>query len=448
MRFACSSSSFSAVLALFLLLAPSAESASRILAININSVVHPITVEVMSHAMEQARREKADLLLIRLNTPGGLVESTRHIVEQMNASPVPIVTFVTPSGARAASAGFFLLEAGDVAVMAFGTNTGAASPVLLGGEMDQVMRKKIESDAAAWLRSQTTRRGRNAPLAEKAVLEAKSFSDQEALEARLIDLTVRDEAELLQKLRGFTVKRFDGSERVLQLDSPQITEYQLTWREKAMTALSDPNIAFLILIAGALCLYFEFSAPGMSAPGIIGVILVLLGLSAMSMLPINWMAAALLLVGLAGIALEVKFPTHGALGAGGTAALVLGSLFLIEGPPEMRIHLSTALGVSLPFGIITCMLVTLVVRSQRTKPAMGTSSMIDETGVAITALAPAGKVLVHGEYWDAVSTAPAAAGTSIRVIELTGLQLTVEPVQAQSQALHEDLGSFAQHNKE
>jgi membrane-bound serine protease (ClpP class) len=208
-------------------------------------------------------------------------------------------------------------------------------------------------------------------------------------------------------------------------------EYRLTWRERAMSALSDPNLAFLILIAGALCLYFEFSAPGMSAPGIIGVILLLLGLSAMSMLPINWMAAGLLVVGLASIALEIKFATHGVLGAGGVVALVLGSLFLVEGPPEMRIRLSTALGVSLPFGIITCLLVTLVVRSRRNKAATGISGMIDEMGVAITALAPAGKVLVHGEYWDAMSSVPVAAGASVRVTELTGLQLKVEPSQQQ-----------------
>jgi membrane-bound serine protease (ClpP class) len=432
MRLACLAA---AVFALTLLAQP--RPSSRILAVNVDSVVHPVTVEILQHAIDKAQREKADLILIRLNTPGGLVESTRRMVEQIDTSPVPVVTFVTPSGARAASAGFFLLMAGDVAAMSYGTNTGAASPVLMmggAGDMDPVMRKKVENDAAASLRSQAARRGRNAALAEKAVLEAKSFSDQEALDSHLIDLVVRDEAELLRKLHGFTVTRFDGSQRTLQLESPQVTDYQLSWREKAMQSLSDPNIAFLILIAGALCLSFEFSAPGFGAPGVIGAILLLLGLSAMSLLPINWMAAGLLLVGLACIFLEMKFASHGVLAAGGTLALVLGSLFLVEGPPEMRIRLSTAIGVALPFGIITGLLVTLVVRSRRNKSVTGISGMIDSQGVSVTELSPTGTVRIHGEYWDAISTIPTPAGTPVRVIEwtgTTGLQLKVEPLQQQ-----------------
>lgn len=436
MRFACIRSSrrrsvfpAAAVFALSLFAQPPPP--AKILAVNIDSVVHPITVEIVTHAIDQARREKADLLLIRLNTPGGLMESTRRMVEQIDSSPIPVVTFVTPSGARAASAGFFLLQAGDLAVMSYGTNTGAASPVLMGAEMDPVMRKKVESDAAASLRSQATRRGRDAALAEKAVLEARSFSDKEALENHLIDLNVRDEADLIRQLPGRNINRFDGKQQTLRLD-PQATsvvDYQLTWRERAMKSLSDPNLAFLILIAGALCLYIEFSAPGLSAPGIIGAILLLLGLSAMSMLPINWMAAGLLIIGFGAIILELKVPTHGVLAAGGIAALVLGSLFLVEGPPEMRIRLSTALGVALPFGLITGLLVTLVIRSRGRKAATGMSGMLDQQGVSITELTPAGKVLVHGEYWDAISTEAVPAGVPVRVLALSGpLQLKVEPL--------------------
>ncbi len=429
MRFACKNLTFPALLALFQLALPAQPAPSRILAVNITSVVHPITAEILSHAIEQARREKADLVLIRLNTPGGLVEATRRLVEQIDGSPVPVVTFVTPSGARAASAGFFLLEAGDVAAMTYGTNTGAASPVLMGMEMDPVMRRKVESDAAAWLRSQTTRRGRNAALAEKAVSESKSFSDQEALDSHLIDFIVRDEAELLRKLDGFTVTRFNGATQVLRLGaSSAVVDYKLTWRERAMATLSDPNLAFLILIAGALCLYFEFTTPGMIAPGVIGAILALLGLSAMSVLPINWMAAGLLVIGLACIVLEAKFTSHGVLAAGGISALVLGTIFLVEGPPEMRIRLSTALGVAMPFGVITCVLTTLVVRSRRNKAAGGASGLIAEEGISVTELNPVGKVLVHGEYWNAVSSVHAAAGIRVRVIELDGMELKVEPI--------------------
>jgi membrane-bound serine protease (ClpP class) len=425
MRFACKL----AVSAFLLSQWTATAAAAKVVAITVDGVVHPITVEILSHALEHARNQKADLILIRLNTPGGLIDATRRLVEQIDASPVPVVTFVTPSGGRAASAGFFLLQAGDVAAMAFGTNTGAASPVLMGAEMDPVMRKKVENDAAASLRSQATKRGRNAALAEKAVFEAKSFSDREALDAHLIDLAVRDEAELLQKLHLREITRFDGSRLTLQLDRPEVVEYALTIRERLMSTLSDPNLAFLMLILGALCIYLEFSAPGMIAPGVFGAILVLLGLSAMSVLPINWMAAGLIVVGLSCFVLEAKFTSHGVLGAGGVIALVLGALFLVEGPPEMRIRLGTALGVALPFGLITGFLVVLVVRARANKVVTGASGMIDRTGVSVTDLSPKGMVLVSGEYWNAVSTRQASRGAAIRVLELNGLLLKVAPLE-------------------
>jgi membrane-bound serine protease (ClpP class) len=407
---------------------PEAE-AAKVTAITIDGIVHPITVEILSHALEEARDQKADLLLIRLNTPGGLLEATRQLVEKIDASPIPVVTFVTPSGGRAASAGFFLLEAGDVAAMAFGTNTGAASPVLMGAEMDPVMRRKVENDSAASLRSQAAKRGRNASLAEKAVFEAKSFSDQEALEAHLVDLTVRDEAELLQKLNHREITRFDGSRLTLQLENPVVVDYKPTIRERLMTALSDPNLAFLILILGALSLYVEFSSPGLIVPGVLGAVLVMLGLSAMSVLPINWMAAGLILVGLASFVLEAKFTSHGLLGTAGVVALVLGALFLVQGPPEMRIHLGTALGVALPFGLITFFLVALVVRARANKVVTGASGMIGKTGVSVTDLSPAGKVLIGGEYWNAVCTSNAQPGAAVRVLEIDGLMLKVAPIE-------------------
>lgn len=402
---------------------------SKIVAITVDGVVHPVTVEILSHAFEQARDQKADLILIRLNTPGGLLDATRKLIERIDASPIPVVTFVTPSGGRAASAGFFLLEAGDVAAMAYGTNTGAASPVRIGGEMDPVMRRKVENDSAASLRSQAAKRGRNATLAEKAVFEAKSFSDNEALEAHLVDLTVRDETELLLKLNHREITRFDGSRLTLQLDNPQLVEYRLTIRERLMTGLSDPNIAFLILILGALCLYIEFSSPGLVAPGVFGAILLMLGLSAMSVVPINWMAAGLIVAGLASFVLEAKFTSHGVLGVGGVVALVLGALFLVEGPPELRIRLSTALGVALPFGLITFFLVVLVVRARANKVVTGASGMTGKKGVSVTELSPAGKVLVGGEYWNAVCTNNAPSGAAVRVLELNGLLLKVAPLE-------------------
>jgi membrane-bound serine protease (ClpP class) len=408
-------------------LAGFARSESRVIAVSVDNVVHPITVDILTHAIEQARRERADILLIRLNTPGGLLEAERQMMEKIVASPVPVVTFVTPSGARAASAGFFLLEAGDVAAMADGTNAGAASPVLMGAQMDPVMRKKVENDAAASLRSFASKRGRNADLAQKAVFEAKSFTDREALEAKLIDLTAPDERHLLALLNGREITRFDGRRQTLHLSVPQVVDYEPSIRERIFSSISDPNIAFILLILGALGIYVEFSSPGLIFPGVGGGILVLLGLSGLAVLPINWVGAALLLLSLSFFILELKFASHGILGAGGVVAMILGSLFLINGPPEMRIRISTALAVTLPFAIVTACLLTMVLRARSQRVVTGPTAMLNTTGVALTALSPQGKVFVHGEYWDAVSTMPIAPGASVRVVGVEGLTLTVEP---------------------
>jgi membrane-bound serine protease (ClpP class) len=403
--------------------------APRIVAVTVDGVVHPVTVEIISHALDQASREHADALLLRLNTPGGLLDASRLAIEKLIAAPVPVITFVTPSGGRAASAGFFLLEAGDVAAMANGTNTGAASPVLMGREMDPVMRSKVENDTAALLRSLVSRRGRNTEVAESTVLKAKSFTEKEALDQHLIDLVVSNEADLLDKLEGREVTRFDGHKQTLHTARAVVSEYELTIREKVVRSIADPNLAFLMLLAGALGLYVEFSHPGLIVPGTLGAILLLLGLSGLSVFPINWAGVALLVLAVALFVLEAKFATHGILGVGGTAAMVLGALLLIEGPPEMRIRLGTAIAVTLPFALITILLLTLVIRARAAKVITGTSGMLDEIGVAVTGLDPAGKVFVHGEYWNAEAPAPVAAGVQVRVKAVEGMTLRVEPLQ-------------------
>lgn len=402
----------------------------KVVAVDVDGVVHPITVEIIGHALAQAQRENAELLLVRLNTPGGLFEATRQIVEKILASPIPVVTFVTPSGGRAASAGFFLLQAGDVAAMAAGTRAGAASPVLVGGEMDKTMREKVQSDAAAFMRSIVAKRGRNAALAEKAVLEARSFTDREALENRLIDLVVGDEAELLSRLNGREITRFDGRKVKLTLEQPAVVTYQRSLREEILAAIADPNIALALLVLGALGVYIEFSSPGLIAPGVIGGILVLLGLSALSVLPINWVGVGLLVLALILFVLEAKVASHGILAAGGAVSMVLGALLLVESPlPEMRIRLPVAVGLALPFALITSFLVTLVVRARAEKVTTGTSGMIGEVGVAYTSLSPAGKVFVHGELWNAVANEPVEAGKAVKVVDLRGLTLHVVPAE-------------------
>jgi membrane-bound serine protease (ClpP class) len=418
----------SLALLLLLSLAGFVSAESRVIAVSVDNVVHPITVDMLTHAIDEAKRQRADFLLIRLNTPGGMLEATRQAIEKIVASPIPVVTFVTPSGGRAASAGFFLLESGDIAAMADGTNAGAASAVLLGGQqMDPVLRKKVDSDAAALLRSLASKRGRNADLAEKAVFEAKSFSDREALEHKLIDLVASDEQHLLAQLDGRPIVRFDGRRETLRLSRAQVVDYKPTLREQIISSISDPNIAFILLILGALGIYVEYLSPGLIFPGVAGGILLLLGLSALSVLPINWTGAALLLLSFAFFVLEAKFASHGILGTGAAVAMILGSLLLINGPPEMRIRVSTALTVALPFAAITLFLVSLVVRARAQKVMTGMTAMQNTAGVALTALSPTGKVLVRGEYWNAVSATPVAPGTSIRVVGVEGLTLRVEP---------------------
>ncbi len=394
---------------------------------NIDGVIHPVTVEIVSHAIDEAVRDNASAVLLRLDTPGGLLDATREITSKMVASPVPVIAYVTPSGGRAASAGFFLLEAADVAAMAPGTNTGASSPVLEGQTMDPVMRKKVENDASAWLRSIVTKRGRNTELAEKTIFEAKAFTEKEALDDHLIDLIEPDQTALLNALNGREITRFDGRKQLLDTAAAEVINYQPSARERIVEAVADPNIAFILLVLGALGIYVEFSSPGLIFAGVIGGILVLLGLSGLAVLPINWIGVALLILGISMFVLEAKFTSHGVLGIGGAVAMVLGALLLVNGPPEVRIHLATALAVTIPFAIITMFLVSLAIRARTNKALMSDAGLVNEVAEARTALTPGGKVFVHGEYWDAVSSAPVDAGAPVRVIAVEGMKLRVEP---------------------
>jgi len=415
---------------LALLLTRLSYASPKVVAVDIHSIIHPVTVEIVDRAIAQAQQENADAVLLRLNTPGGLMDAMREITEKIVASPVPVICYVAPSGGRAASAGFFLLEAGDVAAMAPSTNTGAAHPVLLNGQMDPEMKRKAENDAAASLRSLAAKRGRNSALAEKAVLESKSFTEKEALDDDLIELIARDEQDLFAQVDAREVVRFDGRKQRLHLAGATVVVYQPNLRERIISAIADPNIALILIVIGVLGIYAEFSSPGLIAPGVAGAISVLLGLSALSVLPINGTGAALLALAFILFALEAKFVSHGVLTLGGAVAMVLGALLLIDSPvPELRIRWTVAIALALPFALITSLLLTLVVRARANKVVTGSAGMLGEAGVAITALAPAGKVQVHGEYWDAI-VAPGSrveAGSKVRVTSVQGLQLAVKP---------------------
>jgi len=338
---------------LLLLVGASAALASNVVKVRIDDTIQPIAAEYIDRAIERARQTNADAVLIELSTPGGLLDSTRAIIEKILASPVPVIVYVAPTGARAASAGFFILESADVAAMAPGTNTGAAHPVELGGgKMDDIMKTKLENDSAAFMRSFVGPRGRNVALAESAVRESKSWTDQEALQQHLIDVVARDQNDLFHQLDGRTVKRFDGKQLTLHLSGASVDEMQMTLRQRILDFLVDPNIAFLVLAIGALALYVEFNHPGAVLPGVVGVIFILLALFALNLLPTRYAAFTLIMGAFVLFALEAKFATHGVLGIGGIALLTLGGLLLVDGPiPQMRVHLLTALAISVPLGV-------------------------------------------------------------------------------------------------
>jgi membrane-bound serine protease (ClpP class) len=410
-----------------------------VLRVAVNDAIQPVTAEYIGRALAAAAANHDQAVLIEINTPGGLVDSTREIIEKIVASPVPVIIYVTPSGSRAASAGFFILECGDVAAMAPGTNTGAAHPVILGEKMDDVMKMKMENDAAALMRSVVAKRGRNVELAESAVRESKSFTDQEALDKKLIEYIAPNEHDLFRQLNGKSFKRFNGTTVTLSLqgkdkdkdkDEP-VRDYRMTLKERILSYLMDPNVAFILLAIGALALYAEFNHPGAVIPGTVGVVFILLAAFALNLLPVRFAAIAMIIGAFALFAAEAKFASHGVLTTGGIVLLTMGGLFLVDAPiPEMRVHLVTALAVSIPLGLITAFLMSIAVRARRNKIVTGKQGLIGEIGIAQTMLGPSGKVFVHGELWDAVSTIPVPAGEQIVVRQVDGLTLRVDPVAA------------------
>jgi membrane-bound serine protease (ClpP class) len=404
-------------------------SSANVLKIVVNDAIHPITDEYIGRAIAEAERNKDQALLIEINTPGGLLDSTRDIIEKILASPVPVIIYVTPSGSRAASAGFFILESADVAAMAPGTNTGAAHPVNLGGgKMDDVMKEKIENDSAALMRSVVGKRGRNVEIAETAVRQSKSFTDQEALSQKLIDYVAPTEEDLFKQLQGKQVKRFNGQTVTLNLVGDVIRPFNMTLKQHILAYLLDPNVAFILLAVGALALYAEFNHPGAVVPGTVGVVFILIAIFALNLLPTRFAAVVMIFASFILFALEAKFSAHGVLAVGGIATLTLGGLLLVDAPiPEMRVHLLTALAVSLPLGVITVFLMSIALKARANKVVTGVQGLIGEIGLAQSALSPQGKVFIHGELWDAISSANLAAGEPVVVRQVQGLQLSVDP---------------------
>ena len=416
-------------LALLLALLIAVSANATVLRIRIDDMIHPITDEFVARTLDEAAAAHADAVLIELSTPGGLDESMRSIMQRMIKSPVPVIVYVTPSGARAASAGFFILQAADVAAMAPGTNTGAAHPVILGEKLDDVMKMKLQNDAAAFIRSIAQQRGRNIAAAEAAVREAKSFTEKEALQQKVIDLIAPDTASLLKTLNGREIKRFDGKMQALHTAGVEVRTIEMSLKQKLLSWIMNPNVAFILFSLGMLALWAEFNHPGAFVPGVVGVISIVLAIFALNLLPTRFSAFVLIVVAFALFALEAKFVSHGVLGIGGAICMIIGALLLVDGPiPEMRVNMLTAVAVSVPIALIAVFLMTLVLRTRQAPVTTGSEGMIGELGVARTAVSPEGKVFVHGELWNATSGTPINEGTRIRVRAIDGLRVVVEPV--------------------
>ncbi len=414
-------------LAVLLLLLTSLQARAAVLRVVVDDMIHPVSAEFVERALEHAAQIKADAVLLELRTPGGLETSMRAMIEKIIKSPVPVIVWVGPSGSRAASAGFFILMSADIAAMAPGTNTGAAHPVALGEKLDDVMKMKIQNDAAAFMRSLAQRRGRNVAAAESGVREAKSFTEDEALSLKLIDVVATDTGALLRWADGRSVKRFNGSTTVIRSASRPVIDYEMSLKQRVLSWMMDPNVTFILMALGMLALYAEFNHPGAILPGVVGLVAMLLAIFALNLLPTRYAAVLLIVAAFGLFVAEAKFTSYGILGIGGVVCLVFGALMLVDGPiPEMRVHLVTALVVSVPLGAIAVFLMTLVLRAHKNRVATGSEAMVGEIGVARTTLQPDGKVFVHGELWNAIAKDDIPEGARVRVRAVEGLRVVVE----------------------
>jgi len=406
---------------------------ARVYKITINAPIHPVTSEFIRQAIDQAERDQAKLLIMALNTPGGLDSSMREIIEKILSSKVPIAAYVSPNGARAASAGFFICLACDIFVMAPGTSTGAAHPVgisLTGQQMDETMAAKVTEDAAAHIRTIAEKRGRNVKMAEEAVTQSRSYTETEALKGGLIDLIAANEEDILKHFDQRTIKRFSGETIQLQLQDETIEEISMSARQKFLLTISNPNLAYILLMLGLLGLYFEFSNPGAILPGVLGGISLLLAIFAFQILPINYVGLLLILLAIGLFILEIKVQSYGILSIGGIMAMVLGSIMLINSPiPELRPSLNFIIPVAIGLSLIFIFLIMLVVRAHSRKVMTGKEGLIGEIGTAQTDLNPEGKVFVHGELWHAEAEENIPQGSKVKVIEVkNGLKIKVTKV--------------------
>jgi membrane-bound serine protease (ClpP class) len=411
------------------------DSAPLVLELKLDDQVEPIVANYIDEGIADAENRHAALVLITMDTPGGLSDSMKDIIQHILASKVPVAVYVSPTGARGASAGFYILLSADIAAMAPGTHTGAASPILaIGGyvpQIDEVLRRKINNDAMAFLRSFTEQRGRNPALAETAITESKAFTADEALKGKLIDLIANSKEDLIRQLNAREITRFDGAKVQLALAGASLASFELSGRQKFLARIVQPDVFFILLIVGVLGLYTEFTHPGVIAPGVLGGICIVLALYAMHFLPVNLAGLLLILLALAFFILEAKYTSHGVLLAGGIVSMLLGAIFLIRSPiTGGGVSLQVAFAVTVPFALLAVFLMRLVLKSRKWRPATGREELLGEQGVVVSAL-PAGSegmIRIHGELWRATSSVPVPEGQPVRVLRIDGLRLAVEPI--------------------
>jgi membrane-bound serine protease (ClpP class) len=408
----------------------SVSSAQKVVSITVDGTINPVVADYIHNSIKKADDEKAECLLIHLNTPGGLLQSTRIIVSDMLQSPVPVIVYVAPSGAHSGSAGVFITLAANIAAMAPQTNIGAAHPVELQGNMDTIMSAKATNDAAAFIRTIAQKRERNFQWAEDAVRQSLSITETEAVNTKVVDLIAKNDRDLLNLVDGRNVEVSAGT-KTLHTKNASIETVEMGIFEKILNIISDPNIAYILFMLGVYGLMFELYSPGAIFPGIIGVIAIILALYTMQTLPINYAGLSLIIFAVILYLLEIKIVSHGLLAIGGTVSLLLGSMMLIKSGSSLefiKLSMSVIISTAAVTAFFFLFIIGMGLRAQRLKPVTGGSAMIGKTGVSIETLDPTGRVMLQGEIWNAVSVSGQInKDEKIRVIAINSLQLQVEP---------------------
>ena len=398
--------------------------------ISVKSIINPATAKFITDSIDEAVKQGGQCLIIQLDTPGGLMDSMKSIIDKILTSTIPIVVYVAPRGARAASAGVFITYSAHIAVMAPVTHIGAAHPVSVGGDQKEskTMTDKVVNDAVSYIKTIAKSRGRNVDWAEKAVRTSVSITEEEALKLNVIDFVSPDMGDLLSRIDGKVIK-LDAGTRTLQTKGVTPKNLDMSWRDRLLDIISNPSIAYILLMLGIYGIFFELSNPGAILPGVVGGIFIILAFFALQMLPVNYAGLALILFAIILFIAEIKVVSHGVLSIGGVISLLLGSIMLFQSPDEyMRVSLSVIIPAVMVSAAFFIFAVTMAIRARMVKPTTGKEGLVGEVGIASTTIAPNGKVAVHGEFWNAVSDQPIEKGDRIQVIGMIDLKVRVKKI--------------------